>query len=654
MAMVGVLALTALLLPTLASADLAASTFEIDADANLLVNTAGDLDWAAVTEIRRPDLASGSGDDSFGNGSKEDTAVPSVIDGSIPPNKSDLKNFGVYLETTTGGDRFLHLFWHRVQDPSGTTNMDFEFNQSSTTSGNGVTPVRVQGDVLIQYDLANGGTNPLLFLSRWLDADDTTGTCEASNKKPCWSTKVNLSAASLATGSINTTAISAPSSDGLGAISPRTFGEATVDFDVLAGGVGNSCASFGSAYLKSRSSDAFSSALKDFIAPTVTDLDNCGKVIIRKQTLPDGEPGSFAFTDDIVTDPARTTGFSLEDDGVETIDDVVQGTYTVTEPDVAGDGWDLSNLTCTNSATVAAGDVSVDLADGSVTFTIDNAADVVDCTFTNQAKGSITVVKRTADGAGAFDFTSTTLTSPFTLTTTEPGEDGQDSDVFADLTPGTYDVAETVPASWNLSSSSCDDGSNPGSIGLSAGEDITCTFVNTREVGALNIVKLRKHAASGAGWHPHNGVTFTVTGGELPAAGTPVETAGAVGSVCVPGLVVSSLVGNYTVVETLPAGYVNDDDAIGGLTRAELVVTESTCAAPSVTATFHNIPLTDVKVLVDSQVPGGTASTIDCTPLSNTGNDLSTNSSGDSAGDGELALTDLEPGTWVCEVVIDP
>ena len=147
------------------------SNFEIDNDANLRVDGtfgAASLDWANVTETRKADQPSGATDDSFGNGTKEDTAVPSVVDGSIPPNKSDLLNFGVYLETTPSGARFLNLFWHRVQEPNGTTNMDFEFNQSSTISANGVTPVRTAGDLLIQYDLAQGGTNPQLFLSRWI------------------------------------------------------------------------------------------------------------------------------------------------------------------------------------------------------------------------------------------------------------------------------------------------------------------------------------------------------------------------------------------------------------------------------------------------------------------------------------------------------
>jgi hypothetical protein len=78
--------------------------------------------------IIKQDSPSGSGDESFGEGTKEDTALPTVVSGSIPPNKSDLKAFGVYTETgevkpgnPTG--KFLELLWTRVQDPSGTTNV---------------------------------------------------------------------------------------------------------------------------------------------------------------------------------------------------------------------------------------------------------------------------------------------------------------------------------------------------------------------------------------------------------------------------------------------------------------------------------------------------------------------------------------------------
>jgi hypothetical protein len=262
------------------AASLPGSNFEIDTDANLKVDgtTPPALDWANVSEIRKQDTDSGPTDESFGQGTKEDTAIPTVVDGSIPPNKSDLLNFGVHLEGS-GTDQTMSLFWHRVQEPQGTTNMDFEFNKSSTPSANGVTPVRTAGDLLIQYDLSQGGTNPQLFVSRWVTSGSAS-QCEAANKVPCWSTKQNLSAAGDAIGSINTSTIPATESDGLGEVSPRTFGEASLDFDKLAGGSG--CVPFGSAYLKSRSSDSFTSALKDFIPPTGLSFSNCGAIKISK------------------------------------------------------------------------------------------------------------------------------------------------------------------------------------------------------------------------------------------------------------------------------------------------------------------------------------------------------------------------------------
>jgi len=99
--------------PALAShpeVSLTGSNFEIDTDANLRLDDASpSIDWASVNETRKADTASGQQDESFGNGSKEDTANPSVVDGGIPPNKSDLKFFGVYQEKQlTGG--FLELF----------------------------------------------------------------------------------------------------------------------------------------------------------------------------------------------------------------------------------------------------------------------------------------------------------------------------------------------------------------------------------------------------------------------------------------------------------------------------------------------------------------------------------------------------------------
>src|SRR5215203_1945235 len=363
---VGTIAMTTVLLVGMqtafahADASLPGSNFEIDTDANLKVDHPEDLDaedWASIAqgtsadgqEVRQADKPTGTTDDSFGQGTKEDTTVPTVVNGSIPPNKSDLLNFGVYLETNDSGGRFLHMFWHRVQEPQGTTNMDFEFNTSTATSANGATPVRTAGDVLIQYDLSQGGTNPVLFVSRWVTTGNSS-QCQAANSTPCWGKKTNLTAAGDATGSINTSAIPASESDGLGAISPRTFGEAQLDFDALTGGT-QKCVSFGSAYLKSRSSDSFTSELKDFIAPTSLNLNQCGQVIIRKQTDPEENPNTteFGFTKSFNTDPATPNPgtFKLMDDGVQNYGQtVLPGSgYTVDE-DVIPAGWNLVGIDC--------------------------------------------------------------------------------------------------------------------------------------------------------------------------------------------------------------------------------------------------------------------------------------------------------------------
>ncbi len=47
------------------------------------------------------------------------------------------------------------------------------------------------------------------------------------------------------------------------------------------------------------------------------------------------------------------------------------------------------------------------------------------------------------------------------------------------LPPGTYVAGETLPAGWNQTSAECSDGSPATAIGLTSGETVTCTFVNT-------------------------------------------------------------------------------------------------------------------------------------------------------------------------------
>src|SRR5829696_4857404 len=94
---------------------LSGSAFEIDTNANLKVDGASPcIDWLSGGSgtglrsgvISKDDKPTGAGDDSFGQGTAENDANPTIVDGSIPPNKSDLKKFGVFTETAATG-KFL-------------------------------------------------------------------------------------------------------------------------------------------------------------------------------------------------------------------------------------------------------------------------------------------------------------------------------------------------------------------------------------------------------------------------------------------------------------------------------------------------------------------------------------------------------------------
>ena len=233
------------------------------------------------------------------------------------------------------------------------------------------------------------------------------------------------------TGTINTSPILAANSDGLitsGVKGPRTFGEAQIDLRLLLNT--DECVNFGSMMVKSRSSDAFNSQLKDFISPIPINLTNCGQVIIRKQTLPDEDPNTtlFDYDSNVVTDPVVPQDFQLTDDGVQTFSAVVQNDYFVTEL-APPSGWEFVSLDC--SASSASTDFTI--TGTQVDFTIDEAIDTLDCTYTNQAKANLHFVKDAERGGVDFSYATTGGVVPATFALA----DGEQQD-YADLDPGTY------------------------------------------------------------------------------------------------------------------------------------------------------------------------------------------------------------------------
>jgi len=145
---------------------------------------------------------------------------------------------------------------------------------------------------------------------------------------------------------------------------------------------------------------------------------------------------------------------------------------------------------------------------------------------------------------------------------------------------------------------------------------------------------LRKHAADGPGDHPQEGVNFTVDGVTLATDANGVA--------CFGGLDF----GTYTVHEDVPLGYhVSAND------QQVTVDNNATCLDSPYggeTVGFHNIPLTDVTLSVDSQIDCGTASVVTC-------NGAESNT--DANGDVTVSIPDLEPtapAVTVTCTVVDP
>ncbi|MDP2723342.1 MAG: hypothetical protein Q8O72_11340, partial [Bacteroidales bacterium] len=97
--------------------------------------------------------------------------------------------------------------------------------------------------------------------------------------------------------------------------------------------------------------------------------------------------------------------------------------------------------------------------------------------------GKIIVQKVTVGGDGSFNF-NTDYSTDFQLSNGGSNDSGY-------IPTGSHSVSEDVPAGWDLTSATCtgdDDGIDPASIQLDDGEEVTCTFTNTKR-GTITIVK---------------------------------------------------------------------------------------------------------------------------------------------------------------------
>src|SRR5215216_2313639 len=230
-------------------------------------------------------------------------------------------------------------------------------------------------------------------------------------------------------------------------------------------------------------------------SPNVDDKDfgnyKNATVIVEKQTVPDGSGTSFGFSSTI---PGKAN-FNLTD-GQQNSTTLIPGVYTATETVPAG--WTLTDITCSGDT------IAPNSSDTGNTATFNaQSGETIKCVFTNTQHASLTVIKETDPASDPqdfdFDLTGTGLPTDLDLDTDAGDATLPSSQVFslnaAQL--GAKTVIESIVPGWTLTDLECtgagaDSSTNTGTrtatLDIDAGENVVCTFTNTKNA-SVTIVK---------------------------------------------------------------------------------------------------------------------------------------------------------------------
>ena len=232
---------------------------------------------------------------------------------------------------------------------------------------------------------------------------------------------------------------------------------------------------------------------------------------VQKTTLPAGDTTSFTIA---ASGSGTITGGGAGSvtDATDKVYEVTPGTYSIAETVPAG--WDKTGDTC-QSVVVAAGGYAT-------------------CTLTNTKRGTLKVQKTTLPAGNTTSFTIT-ASGTGTITGGGAGSVTDATDKVYEVTPGSYSVAETVPAGWDKTGDTCQ------SVVVAAGY-ATCTLTNTKR-GTLTVQKTTLPAG--------DTTSFTIA-----ASGSGTITGGGAGSVTdAADKVYEMTPGIFSVAETVPAGW---------------------------------------------------------------------------------------------------
>ena len=254
---------------TLTGATVISSTvgsFEIDG--NLTVDHAvpptEPIDWdsnpfpAALTTFTD---ATGTSDDIFGQGSKEnDQSTWVCTAGSAPPKDDFVNQISINGRAPVAGQiairflsdngvekQFLYADWSRLSN-NGDAHIDYEFNQadpaaSPASSGCPQLPKRTRGDFLISFDTQNGGATITVTAFTWTGS--AFAPLSVGSQGALWNAAVNT----------------VPTITGLTATGTNLFGELALNVSDTIGTIPCNKVLFAS--MKTRASTSLSAEVKD-------------------------------------------------------------------------------------------------------------------------------------------------------------------------------------------------------------------------------------------------------------------------------------------------------------------------------------------------------------------------------------------------------
>src|SRR5437899_1554035 len=241
-------------------------SFEIDGDLTVehAVPPAEPIDWdsspfpAALTTFTD---GTGSSDDIFGQGSKEDAQSTWVCTtGSAPPKDDIVSEISINGAAPVAGEiavrffpvggmqkQFLYTNWSRLSN-NGDAHIDYEFNQADPSTnpaspGCPQLPRRTPGDFLISFDTQNVGATIAVSASTWNGS--AFMPLSVGNQGLLWDAAVNTAA----------------SITGLTATGTNLFGELALNVSDAIGTIPCNKVLFAS--MKTRASTSLSAELKD-------------------------------------------------------------------------------------------------------------------------------------------------------------------------------------------------------------------------------------------------------------------------------------------------------------------------------------------------------------------------------------------------------